>query len=402
MDDGCQHSAAALTYMTLFAVVPMMTVTYSMFALVPIFQGVGEQLQQLIFENFVPAAGAEVESYLQRFSQQARGLSIIGVLILLVTTYLMLVNIERVFNRIWSTPGRRRGVLAFLIYWAILSLGPLLIGTAILMNTYLFSVQLFTADLARNALNMVFEYLPLLFTLTAFTLLYYLVPNCRVLFRSAVIGGLVSTLAFELAKSGFSAFVASSSFSSIYGAFATIPIFLLWIYLCWTIILVGAEVVRATESIGAEISGDQPLHASAVIVLWLFWKAHHRGQELKDQDLYRAGISADRWRYLRDCFVREGLLAVSDRGHYLLLKSLDEISLWDLLQFFPRSLEESEQTPLLFADAESAGWWQVYQSKVTGLQLQGREQLHIGVSELFRTERQPESVVGPSTNTNMT
>ena len=124
VDDGCQHSAAALTYMTLFAVVPMMTVTFSMFSLIPAFQGVGTQVQDLIFSVFIPTAGTEVESYLGDFTAQARKLSVVGVGILVITAYLMLHNIERVFNRIWATTGPRRGVSAFLLYWAVLSLGP--------------------------------------------------------------------------------------------------------------------------------------------------------------------------------------------------------------------------------------------------------------------------------------
>ena len=275
IQDGCQHSAAALTYMTLFAVVPVMTIMYSMFSLVPAFQGLGDQVQDLIFTNFIPSAGEEVQSYIDQFSSQARRLSFVGVAVLVVTCYLMLANIEKVFNRIWATSGRRRGVGSFLLYWAILSLGPVLMGATLAMNTYVLSLRLFVEDgLAQGAFNLVLSYVPLLLTATAFTLLYMTVPNCKVKFLNALTGGVVATLAFELAKRLFGLAIANSSYSSIYGAFAALPIFLVWVYLSWMIILAGAEFVRATENFSSHLQGKKlSLVAASLWVMWKFWQA---------------------------------------------------------------------------------------------------------------------------------
>lgn len=391
MDDGCQHSAAALTYMTLFAVVPMMTVTFSMFSLVPAFQGVGTQVQDLIFSNLLPSVGAEVESYLEGFSSQARKLSGLGVIILVVTAYLMLHNIESVFNRIWKTTGPRRGVTAFLLYWAVLSLGPLLVGTALLMNTYLLSIQIFTDNIAQNALNIAFGYLPWFLTASAFTLLYVVVPNCKVMLRNALTGGIVATIAFEIAKAGFGYFVANSSYTSIYGAFATLPIFLLWIYLCWMIVLAGAEFVRTTESFNSEIRGKLPQHASAVFALWIFWQAHKAGEEVSESRCLKAGLSADGWRYVRDRLLQKKIISVTEAGNYVLMKSLDTLGLWDIYRIFPGFVKMPDKAPKVLeprietADSNNQ-WWQEYINLVSQFESVNSELMAVKLSELFENE----------------
>ena len=113
LGDGCPQSAAALTYMSLFAVVPMLTLMYSMFSLVPAFQELGGQVEEFIFSKFLPSRGQEITQYLSEFSNQARKLSVAGVAIILVTALLMLSNIEKTFNHIWATTGGRKGLAGF-------------------------------------------------------------------------------------------------------------------------------------------------------------------------------------------------------------------------------------------------------------------------------------------------
>lgn len=170
--DGCPQSAAALTYMSLFAVVPMLTLMYSMFSLVPAFQELGGQVEAFIFSKFLPSSGQEITQYLSEFSTQARKLSIAGVLIILITAFLMLSNIEKTFNHIWATTGGRQGLAGFLVYWAILSLGPLLLAIGMMMSTYLMSFRLIVAEVdSLGVVVLLFSYLPWLLTWFAFTLL---------------------------------------------------------------------------------------------------------------------------------------------------------------------------------------------------------------------------------------
>ena len=123
--DRCSESAAALTYMSLFALVPLMTVMVAMVAAIPTFEGVGTQVQDFLFTHLVPASSAEIQSYLEDFSAQAKNLTGLGIGFLIITAILMLRSIEKAFNAIWRAPQHRGGVASFFLYWAVLHLALL-------------------------------------------------------------------------------------------------------------------------------------------------------------------------------------------------------------------------------------------------------------------------------------
>lgn len=331
--DGCQQSAAALTYMSLFAVVPMLTLMYSMFSLVPAFQGVGSQVEEWVFSNFLPSSGQEITRYLSEFSLQARKLSSAGAIILVVTAYLMLTSIEKSFNHIWGTTGGRRGLTGFLIYWAILSLGPLLLGAGMVINTYLLSVRLIVdSHETLGVFGRLYSYLPWILTWAAFTLLYIAVPNCKVSGRYASIGGLVTTLLFEGAKNLFGEVVSYTSYSNVYGAFAVIPLFLIWVYLLWVIILIGAELVRSLETYRSEGRAQKlPDLVAVLVILWQCWRRQHKGQSLSDKHIRRIGMDSEHWRHLRNLLLELRVLEKTASGQYVLIRDLNAISLNDVV-----------------------------------------------------------------------
>jgi len=330
--DGCQESAAALTYMTLFAVVPLMTMMYSMFAIVPAFQGFGDRVEQMIFENLVPASGVEVQTYLRDFSIQARQLSALGGLILVVTSYLMLSNIEKTFNRIWQTAGGRKGLSSFLLYWGVLSFGPLLIGIGLVMHTYLLSFQLLVDEFDTFQVSAsLLQYLPWLMTWAGFTLLFVAMPNCRVNFRHALLGAFVTTLFFEIAKGLFAQFVVNSSYHTIYGAFATAPVFLLWVYLCWVIVLAGAEFIRALETFSASY---KPCYFPDLIALLVICVQcldfQRRGEAIADRDMLKAGLDEHQWSRLRALLLQKKTLMSTANNRYVFTHDPAKMTLWDL------------------------------------------------------------------------
>ncbi len=330
--DGCQESAAALTYMTLFAVVPLMTMMYSMFAIIPAFQGFGDQVEQLIFENLVPASGIEVQAYLREFSTQARQLSAVGGFILIVTSYLMLSNIEKTFNRIWQTAGGRHGLSSFLLYWGVLSFGPLLIGIGLLMHTYLLSFQLLVDEFDTFQLSAaLLQYLPWLMTWAGFTLLFVAMPNCRVVFRYALWGGLLTTLLFQVAKGLFALFVVNSNYHTIYGAFAMVPMFLLWVYLCWVIVLGGAELIRALETFSETY---RPCYFSDLIAVLVICAEclnfQRRGDAIADGDMLKAGIDGQQWSRLRLLLLEKKVLMSTASNRYVLTQDPSKLTLWDV------------------------------------------------------------------------
>ena len=138
----CLSSAGALTYTTLFAVVPMMTVTYTMLSLLPEFDAIGQRIESFVFENVVPDSSALVQDKLLEFSERARNLTVAGFSFLFVTAFLMLVTMEKAFNTIWHVAEPRRGLARFLVYWGVLTLGPALVFGAIGISAYLISMPL--------------------------------------------------------------------------------------------------------------------------------------------------------------------------------------------------------------------------------------------------------------------
>lgn len=358
-DKGCQKSAAALTYMTLFALVPMMTVTYSMFSMIPSFDGVAEQLQSLIFENFLPATGSDVHAYLSDFSSQARNLTGFGIGMLVVTAYLMLTNIEKTFNDIWGVTEARRGLSSFLLYWAVLSIGPLLLGAGLVISTYVLSVKMIVQEYDQIGLtSTIFAYVPIFMTSIAFTLLFVAVPNCRVPLRIAAIGGVVTALCFELLKVAFGALVANSSFKLIYGAFAVVPLFLLWINFLWMIVLAGAVFVRTlSEHAYAKSNRHFSDIRAALHCLSMFRDKSQLGHVVSDRDCANIGVSLVHWQSLRSLLTNNKWIAVTQSGGYVLSRDLNSLTLWDLQRLVQMPLDETkpneEEVDLEGVDSEA-------------------------------------------------
>lgn len=328
-DKQCQKSAAALTYMSLFALVPMMTVIFSMFSVIPAFQGLADQLQSLVFSNFVPDTGQEVQKYLTAFTSQARNLTSVGVIMLGVTAYLMLKNIESNFNSIWGVQEARKGLANFLLYWAVLSLGPLLLGVGLAVTTYLLSLKFFVTEYdSLGILPTLLNFLPVLLTSAAFTLLFAAVPNCKVKIKHAAIGGIATALMFELIKKLFSVVVGMTSLEVIYGAFAVVPLFLVWIYVMWMLVLGGAVLVRVLSTYGRGPDGQRyPDLVAALLVLNGFYQRWQQGERLQDLHAAQAGVDGQQWSKVREALITHKVIAPTNTGDYVLSRDLARIRL---------------------------------------------------------------------------
>ena len=337
-DDNCATSAAALTYQSLFAVVPFLTLMYGMFRIASAFDGLGQKVEELIFGNIIPGNVSVVQDYLHSFSNQTSNLGIPSVILLAVVSFLMLVTIERTFNDIWSVKKPRHGFQRFLIYWLVLTLGPLFFGIALATSTYLMSLS-FITDVARS--TQFLEWLPIILSSVMFTLFYYVIPNSVVPLRHAAIGGVVIAVLFEIAKLVFATVMAQSSFEVIYGAFAAVPLFLFWIYLSWTIILLGAEFVK---SLGVyRFKGSQHVEErlfQIIFLLELFYRAHQKGEVLTELDIREHGsrINLEEWSVYKQQLIDLNLIRAVDRGGMVLSKDLNEVSVWDLYTSLPWKL----------------------------------------------------------------
>lgn len=242
------ESAKSLTFTSLFAVVPLLTLMLSLFALFPAFQSFGDTIQAQLLEHLLPSSGQEIESYIAEFTAQARKLTWVGAVMLVVTGVLTLRSVESCFNRIWGVPEMRGGLLTLGLYWIATSLGPLLLGVGFALSSYLNSLSLFQRFVELPGLTVargpLLEVFPTVLIVGAFTLLYMTVPNCKVRARDALIGAVAVVLMLRIVQWAFTLSITTASYQLVYGTFAALPIFLFWLYVCWTVILGGANLVR--------------------------------------------------------------------------------------------------------------------------------------------------------------
>ncbi|MCB1758813.1 MAG: virulence factor BrkB family protein [Gammaproteobacteria bacterium] len=355
--DRCLPNAASLTYTTLLSLVPLMTVGLAIFSAFPLSEVLAGDLQDFVFRNFVPASGEVVQRYLQEFSSKASRLSGVGIAFLVVVAVMMMVNIDQAINQIWRVQRQRKPLAQFLMYWSILSLGPLLIGLSVAATSYLVSVPVISdtaqsLGLTRRLLGV----MPLLAAIIAFSLLYAVVPNRKVPAVHAFSGGLLAALLFELAKRGFALYVTYfPTYEAIYGALAVVPIFLLWIYLCWVVTLLGAEFAHCLG-----IFRDEGRHGSAgeggdlllaYRLLQQLWQRQQSGESLGCGSMTAAlgHVPDERLERLLNHLRRSRLVLQTDDGNWALARDLNQVTLYDLYRSEGFVLPEAR----LLRDAES-------------------------------------------------
>ncbi len=337
-EDRSFESAAALSYTSLLALVPLMTVMLGVISAFPVFDRWADELEAYIFAHFVPAAGDIVREHLHEFVQRTTGLTGAGTVFLIATAILLMSTIERSLNRIWRVREPRRAASRLIIYWAVLTLGPLLMGASLALTSYLAALHLLAPDFVRGALQVfILNMMPFVVALIAFALIFYVVPNRRVLWRHALAGALLSAILFEFAKGGFVWYVTNfPTYERLYGALATIPLFLVWIYLSWVVVLLGASVAAALTTFNYRKAdwrwNERHELLLAVRLLGHFWQAQRRGQSLSVKALLlRESAATDlQLRRILSCFQAAGYIHCDDEGDWLLSADLDEISLEEL------------------------------------------------------------------------
>jgi len=237
-EERATQTAGSLTYTTLLSMVPLVTVVLAVSTAFPVFNHAIDSLQEFIVDNVLPdTPGIDaITSQIDSFTRNAGRLTAIGIAGFLVTSVMVMLTVDNALNRIFRVQRRRSVLQNVVVYWAVLSLGPVLIGAS--LSGSMFLVRLLGPDFAGQT---VLRALPLVFTCAALTMLYGIVPARRIELHHALIGGILAGIAFEIAKRGFGMYLAQvPTYTLIYGAFATIPIFLVWLYMSWLVVLGGA------------------------------------------------------------------------------------------------------------------------------------------------------------------
>jgi membrane protein len=343
--DRCGQAAAALAYTTILTLVPLLTVVFVTLAAFPAFQEWNGQIERFVFDNFVPALGGTIRNYMSEFARAASGLRAVGLAVLLVTVLLLIWSIEDVFNTIWRAPPRRRLLQRFMLYWSALTLGTLLVGTGLAVSSYVVSLPFVTeVDTTLGLRGKILPLAPLVTSYLALFVLYTYLPNREVPPGYGACGALVGAVLFELAKRGFTYYIVTfPTNEAIYGAFATIPIFLVWVYLSWVVVLFGAVLTRCLAIPNLTTPGSSRLRSlfvDACRVVARLAAARARGNTLREHELLR-GVRGVGGRRLNDILDRLGAAqwcARTDSGGFTLLRDLETTTLLDLYDLVPGPL----------------------------------------------------------------
>lgn len=339
LDDRLFQASASLAYTTVFALVPLAIVVFGVLAAFPAFEAWKGELTDFIFTNFVPGAARSVQNYLNRSLDDLGKFTVAGMVALLASLLITLHSIEQTFNSIWRVPSARPKFSRFLIYWTVLTLGSLLAAASMSMAAYVFALPLFHTSEGRWVANMAWRLAPMAVEFFCIVLIYCVVPQHSVRLRHALPGALLAVALLELVKWGLGIYLSNfQSYQRIYGALSALPILLLWIYLSWVAVLLGASLSSSISAFryqpaamrlppGYEIYG-------LLRLLGRFCQARTDGSGLgEDRILMLEPMLTDNLVQQLLCELeRIRLVRRDERGEWLLTRDLDMVPLEELYE----------------------------------------------------------------------
>jgi membrane protein len=263
----CLDSASNLAFTTLIAIVPLLAIGFAIVSVFPVFGEFSERVRMLATSTLLPEAAERVVGvYLGEFAARAAEVSAIGLLVLLVTVLVLVLTIERAFDDIWRSGSTRRRAPRLAVYGMLLSLGPPLIGAGLWLTSLLLSWSMGWFVYLDAFMLTLLRMVPFMLTLAAFGLLYYALPQPPVRVADAALGGLIASVLFEITKHAFGLYVTHvAAYQVIYGAFATVPIFLVWVYLSWVVLLIGAVLVAVLPAARARAAAGRSPQRGRVV-----------------------------------------------------------------------------------------------------------------------------------------
>ena len=255
-EDRLSLTASSLTFTTSLALVPFFTVALAIFTAFPMFYQLQGALQGWLIKSLIPDNIArQVMGYLTQFSSQANKLGVLGLLFVGVTALALILTIDRTLNNIWRVKKARSLTQRIFIYWAAITLGPLLLAASVALTSYALTVSQGLVGSLPGTLNVLIDTVQFVLVALAVGSLYHYVPNTYVKWAHALAGGVFVATGISVAKNLLALYLnAVPTYSMVYGAFATLPILLVWIYLTWVIVLLGAVIAAYLPSLLAGIA----------------------------------------------------------------------------------------------------------------------------------------------------
>lgn len=339
LDDRLFQAAAALAYTTVFALVPLAMVVFGVLSAFPVFDRWSDQLSDYIFSNFVPNAARSAEVYLRQFSASAGQLTAAGIIALVISLLITLNSVETTFNRIWRVASSRPKFSRFLVYWTVLTLGALVAAASLAISAKFYALPVFATAEGKILETLSLTLAPILIEFAAIAAIYRVVPHRTVKLRYAVAGALLATVLLELIKWALGVYLGSfNSYQKIYGAVAIAPILLVWIYLCWVAILLGASFASSIAAFRYQpVSMRLPLGYEIYGLLRLlgrFDAARAQGKGLhSDQIMQLEPMLTDSLvQQILGQLAEINLVRRDEQGEWLLARDLDSMTVCDLYE----------------------------------------------------------------------
>ncbi len=359
-------SASSLAYTSMLSLVPFMAVMVTVFSVFPMFEDVSGQIQDFIFSNFVPTSGEVIQEYISGFVEKSRHLNVTMPLFVFVTSIMMMYTMEKALNRIWDTKPSGNIIKKVVMYWTVLTMGPLLVLGGFALTSLMFAYP----GLAGIKVYLL-KFLPIMASTIGFFLIYLIVPNRKVNWKSAIVGALIAAVLFEFAKRGFAWYVTTfPSMTKIYGTLATIPIFLIWVFMSWNIILLGGTIAATLETSRWRVrvqsySGD---HRFLVVIdiLYRLYNASKKGRTIPLNEIFDCleCVPDDVINKQLDWLVENNLIQVNQDGDYVLLRDLESISIGEIYSLGRFSFPTSKAKNFEFFEPFTQTIWSMINSEM--------------------------------------
>lgn len=368
--------AASLSFTTLLSLVPLITIVLAIFSAFPISDIFSAQIKAYLINNLMPEmSGKIITQYMQQFTENAMRLTAFGIVFLAVTSMLMMLTIDHAFNTIWRVSRHRPLLKRLIIYWSVLTLAPLLVGASLSLTSWLAGLSLGYSKQIPPFVVSVLKMLPVLFTMLAFALLFRLVPNSYVPRKHAFIGAMVAAVVFEFMNYLFGYYISHfSTYKLVYGTFASVPIFLMWIYLSWLAILLGAVIAASLSHWGVSTAQNSSPAVQLLDALRLLKIMANGLEEGKLNTFPELSISLrlgyDALEEILDKLESANMIRKSEGSGWLLMRDVGHIRASELFRIF---ILEYDRFTIDRNDASLQQWftdciWQLEQN--TDLTLQ--------------------------------
>ncbi len=392
-EDRCIRMAAGLSYTSLLAIVPLTAIAFSVLAAFPAFEGVWETIQETLFANLLPQSADAIRDNFDQFVRNTASLSAVGVVALAATAILLLATVETDINVIFRVARPRALAPRLLVFWALLTLGPLLLGASFSLATYFFAATEWLGLESAGTNDFLATVLPTFMMVVLLTVFYMIIPNRPVGFLAGLVGGVIAGVAFTLLRKGFGWYIVTfPTYQNIYGALSVIPIFLVWMYLSWLVVLIGAVLTASVSEWRS--AGGKPLDGRvssnmrfvfAMQVLAVLFKAAKAGEGAvhRTQILRATRGGGEAVDHVLIQLRKAKFVERSGANRWLMARDVDAVTLHDVYRVLGLGFEARIPNQL------DEPWCERLSARLTELQSLDEQALSTNLRDVFDGPSQP-------------